>query len=255
MGQQSSVQAQTDIVSNALTNILMKNAQECSQNTSIVQSLEFNDIESTCPLIFSGINQDAKIVTNFSCAQDSSNSADLLNKFKTELDQDLKAQTSGIAGAAYSQSKVDVINKLKNDIKNNIDISNIAKCVNTSIGDQKIKFGKIKLTGKCPKDIFGREIQTEFKNIGQKIVLENVAKCVQANKNLSKLSNELDNSVKTKASAILEGINPAVSASGSFSCLSIIVICVIISIFIAMSANMGDDGGINVQRLPLKLKK
>lgn len=128
-GQQSKSTSQTDIVSEALTNVLMKNAQKCSAKSSSVQSLSFEDIESPCPMEFSNITQSMKISTNFSCAQKGQNKSELMNQFKSQLDSAVESKTGGIGGSLYSSSEANTIAKISNKIKNNIDIQNIAECV------------------------------------------------------------------------------------------------------------------------------
>lgn len=228
-GQQSKVTSQTDIVSEALTNVLMKNAQECKQKSSSIQTLSFNDIESPCPMEFSNITQNMKISTNFSCAQKSSNKNDILNQFKSQLDSAVESKTSGIGGSLYSSSEADSIAKISNKIKNNIDIQSIATCVSDSMKNQKLKFKKIKQTGnKCLTDQYGNPVKMSFKDIGQSIISEEISNCIQDSANISSAVNDLDNKLKNTTTSTLEGINPTILAGGSVSSICVVGIVAIV---------------------------
>lgn len=228
--QQSKSTSQTDIVSESLTNVLMKNASKCSAKSSSIQSLSFEDIESPCPMEFSNITQSMKISTNFSCAQKSSNKSELMNQFKSQLDSAVESKTGGIGGSLYSSSEADSIAKISNKIKNNIDIQNIAECVSDNMKKQKLKFGKIKQTSKtCPVDAYGTPVKMTFKDIGQAIIADEVSKCVGENENVSSAVTELDNTLKSKTSSAVEGVDPAVLAGGSVSSLSV---CAVVAILV-----------------------
>jgi hypothetical protein len=239
--QQSKSTSQTDIVSEALTEVLMKNAQKCKDKTNAIQSLTFEDIESPCPMEFSNISQNMKISTNFSCAQKGSNKSELMNQFKSKLDSEVDSKTSGIGGALYSSAESNTIARLTNKIKNNINIENIAECVSENLKTQEMKFNKIRQTGNtCLRDAAGNPVKMSFKDIAQSIVSEQISKCLQDNENISSSVTELDNILKSKTSSTLEGISPAVLSGGSASSFSFILISGVIAI-IAFSAIGGDE--------------
>jgi len=236
-GQQSKAKSQTDIVSEALTNVLMKNAQNCKAKSSSIQSLTISDIETPCPFEISGISQNMKISTNFSCAQKGSNKNDILNQFKSQLDSAVESKTSGIGGALYSSSESDSIAKISNKIKNNIDISNIAKCVSDNMKKQKMGLGRIKQTGKsCPTDQYGNPVKVTIKDITQSIVSDEVSKCVQDSENISSAVAELDNKLKSTTTSTLEGINPAILAGGSVSSSCVVGIVAILLVPMLLEA-------------------
>lgn len=207
MGGKAEAKTETNIVNEAVTNVIMSSAQNCSANNANTQELYFRDIKvKGCSVDFSNISQDMKVTQNFSCAQDSSQNVELLNKFKSELDAKTEASLKGIT---TSSTKAETITNIKNKIETNINMSSVANCVANNINQQKMEFGKIDV--ECAKGD-----RVSFNNIGQKLVATQVAKCIQSNKQVSDLSNELDNEVKAATSSKNEGL----TLGGSFESLA-----------------------------------
>lgn len=207
MGGKAEAKTETNIVNEAVTNVIMSSAQNCSANNANTQELYFRDIKvKGCSVDFSNISQDMKVTQNFSCAQDSSQNVELLNKFKSELDAKTKAALKGIT---TSSTKAETITNIKNKIETNINMSSVANCVANNINQEKMEFGKIDV--ECAKGD-----RVSFNNIGQKLVATQVAKCIQSDKQVSDLSNELDNEVKAATSSKNEGL----TLGGSFGSLA-----------------------------------
>ena len=228
MGAQfSKAQTETNIVNKSVTNVIMKSSQNCSANITSNQELTFSDIKTRgCNVNFNDISQEADISQNFSCAQESSQSADLQSKLKTELDAQTAAVTKGFTvGMNSSESKT--LTNLKNSVVANIDVSSIANCVANIIASQKLEFGKLDIDCRGANDK-----SLNFKNIKQKITMTQVSKCIQNNPQASKAVADFENKLKISTSAKTEGIDALASlASVLIPCIISVILSVIIYIF------------------------
>lgn len=226
MGNQSSkAVTNTDIVNKAITNIIMESSQNCTSNVSVDQELTFSNIRAkACKVDFSNISQEATVTQNFSCAQESSQSADLQNKLKTTLDAQTEAVTKGMTiGQNTSESLT--LTKLKNEVVNNVNVSSIANCVASAISKQKLAFEKIDV------DCTGADDKTlSFNNIKQLLTMTQVSKCTAGNAQSAKAITEFENELKLKSSAVTSGIDFAASLASFGSFLIPTIICIILSI-------------------------
>jgi len=148
--QQSTAEAISNIVNKSVTNVLQQNSSQCGQNNSGLQSVNFSNI-TTGPGCSLGITSSQKFdqIPSFTCLSESSQSAKLLTDLKSDLDQAVKSNTSGLAGALNSASNSTIVNEMINDISNNVNISNIATCLQNNLANQESVFRAI--TSSCPK--------------------------------------------------------------------------------------------------------
>lgn len=233
MGARQSKSTSTiELVNNTLTNVLLQSATTCRSYTGVNQIMSFSNIKSVnCDFILDGINQSANLSTNLSCAQDSTQNAEVLNKFATNLDQELKAELSGIPGAIFSNTETNSIINLQNQIVNNINISQVAECVSQAIYNQTLTFDKHEYD--CSK-----KGSVTIRNVSQSIISENVTKCLQTNNQITKAAQEIDNIISNKQSATDTGINPFVA--GGISSASSLIPSLLIILFIILS-NIGSS--------------
>lgn len=229
---QSKVESTNDIVNRAVTNVLMASSSQCASTTSVVQEISFTDLTFTgCQVSFNNISQDAQLNTNVSCAQDSSNATDLSNTFQNELDQQLKATLSGIPGAILTNSQVQTMNSIKNDIINNININSIANCVSNTIVQQKQTYGRIDVDCRfnSPSERF-----VDFSNISQRLLLSHVSKCTQSNTQLAKATAEMDTLIKTVAESSNKGFFNFDMTTYLFSIGSSFLLCIFLLVVSSM---------------------
>lgn len=199
----SKAKSVSDITKNVTTNIMMENASKCAANNNSSQELSFSDIKAIgCALDFSNISQKMKVSQDFSCMQSNSANSALENKLKTELEEKLSAEVSGQT-IGKSESEVESIKKLTTNITNNVSIKNTAECVANNTASQKAKFGKIVVDCRGMPDHLRK---VSFNNIGQTMVSAQVAKCIQSNAAASKAITELEEKLKTDASASTAGL-------------------------------------------------
>jgi len=212
----------SDIVNNSVTNVMMKSSSQCKMNTEAIQKMSFSDLDFVgCSVNFSNISQMADIETNFACAQDTEQNTELINEFSTELDQELEAALSGLPGAVISESETKSITKMKNDIVANIDIEQISECVASTLTEQKLEFDKIKV------DCTGAEDTTvNFDNIKQRLIQSNVAECIQANTQVTKSINDIQNTIDNKQKSYNTGIGLGI-AGAAFLVIVLIVFFVL----------------------------
>jgi hypothetical protein len=230
---QSKAVSDTKIVNKAVTDVMMESSSNCSASSSASQTMSFNDIRARgCSVDFSNISQDATITTNFTCAQDSNQNTDLLNKFGSKLDQSVEATLKGLSGAVVSKSEAQTITNAKNEIKNNINLSQVANCIAKSMADQKMQFGKIEVD--CRESDPGDK-KLSFRNISQKLIATQTSKCMQSNAQVVKAINELETILTTKTKAANEGIDLASFASLGAWLLPLIIGCIIVSLAIISS--------------------
>lgn len=243
--QQSTANTINDTVNKAMTNVLMNSSSNCSQNNSSVQELSFSDIKSDpgCRLNFSNISQTSVQTPNFTCSSDSKNNADLLNQFKTQLQQQAQATLSGIPGAINSQSVSNTVNKLQNDITNNINVNQVSNCVQNNLASQKAQFGHIESscpgfcqTG-CPPgyNCDMNLCSVDFNNISQSITQAAVAKCVSSNSTVTNAVNNAANDLSQTSSAKNTGIDFTSLSSLTTVWIIFIVAAVLLSCLIISS--------------------
>ncbi len=216
--QQSRSSIVQDVVNKSVSNVLMSSSSSCSQNNSMSQDLNISDIiVHGGSLEVSGISQTGQQIPNFTCSSDSANSSSLANQFKTQLDQQATSALSGLGGAANSESNSSVVGNLKNEIEQNINISNVSKCVQDNLAKQKTNIGKFEInvpgycaTGCPPGYSCDMDACTvKVKDISQSLTQSAVGQCMASNQNLQQAINSASNQIKTSSVAENKGIDVA----------------------------------------------
>lgn len=192
---QSSTFASTDIVNDVVSSVMSQNITNCTQNTSTSQKINISDITCKGDFNLSGVSQNTELTTNMSCVMDSNNATKLQNDFASKLDNELQSKISGL-NIGLNNSEAETYTNLVTEIKTNIDMQNIANCINSALVDQTFDLSKITVGGNC-----------NLHDIQQEIVASQVAKCTQTNTALTDTLNKLDNTVKNKLTASTEGLD------------------------------------------------
>jgi len=247
-GQQSRASTSIDLTNKVLTRVLLNSSNNCQQNSSNVQTINFDNIraDAGCSLNFSGISQKTRSAPNLVCAADNKNNTALMDEIKNDLQQTAKAETSGLAGALFSSSDSNNTANVVNEVVKNIDITNLSNCVNTSINQNTSNFTNI--IGSCPaycrdpKHVASPydNCKVDFNNISQDLLSQAVGNCTANNAGLVSATNKLDTAIKQEAEAKNTGINIAASLAGSlcFWCIIIIICSVLMG-----GAGAGGGGG------------
>jgi hypothetical protein len=218
----------TDIVNESLTEVLLESSINCSSQTIVNQEMVFSDIKTVgCDVSFSDISQDANISVNLACAQDTSQESDLQNKFSAKLDEKIESATSGIP-IGFSASESASLTKLKNTVKNNISVKNVAECIGKTIVEQKMRFERIE--AECNP---GQKLT--FENIRQTIISTQVNKCIQNNASATKAINDYESEITKVLKSKTEGVSQfaALSSSGVSSSVTAVVLFVVLGLGMA----------------------
>lgn len=220
MGGSAESKSTTGVFAKAVTNVLMKSSQNCSNSSLNIQEIVFKDIEITgCNVNFTDINQETKAIINLNCAQNIEQNVNLKNDLNTELKNQIEAS---IGALTANDSKTETVNSIRTEIVNNIDLSTFSSCIISTMNTQRIQFGKLKISN-CPKD----SPDVTFSNISQKILSQQVLQCIQTNKQLNDLSNKLDTAVTNVQKASSTGLEN--STSMIIIIIIIIVLCSLVS--------------------------
>lgn len=264
--QQSTSNVINDTVNTAVSNVLVSSSSSCGQNNTLENTQTFKNItaDEGCRLNFSDISQTAVQSPNFTCSSDSKNDSDLATQFKSQLQQQADARAKNFP-VGLAKTKSETINKLVNDIQNNISISNVSSCVQNNFLKQKQEFDGIKSS--CPSycrpnsqmcvdlakvspTLAGSicdmsKCDVEVKDITQSAVQSAVGNCLASNTNyqriLGEASTDLSQTAITKnegvdVGAIIESTGTAASNIITAGWLPFIVIGVVVVLVVAIGA-------------------
>lgn len=263
--QQSTSNVINDTVNKAVSNVLVSSSSSCGQNNTITNTQLFNNItaDEGCNATFSNISQTAVQSPNFTCSSDTTNDSNLATQFKSQLQQQADATASNFP-IGYAETNSTTVNKLVNDIENNISISNVSSCVQNNFLTQKQEFDTIKTS--CPSYCRKPQIcvdlakvsptlagsicdmskcDVEFSDITQSAIQSAVGNCLATNTNyqrvLGEASTDLSQTATTKNTgidlgAIIESSGNAASDIITAGWLPFIVIGVVVVLVIAIGA-------------------
>lgn len=237
--QQSTSAAISDVVNKSMSNVLLSSSNSCSQNNSAIQEINFKDIKTTggCQLKFSGISQATFQSPNFTCSSSSANSSDLSTKFKNELDQQAAANVSGLGGL-NSAANSSTISNLKNDITNNINISDVSTCVQSNLAKNTMNFS---LTADCTgcglkctgnPQVCENTCITSYSDISQNLTQSAVGSCMASNTNVAKVIADASDTIKQTSTASNTGIGLGGEIGIGASCSIIMIICILCIYFL-----------------------
>lgn len=220
----SSAFSATDIVNNVISSTIMSVSNRCGVDTSNVQEINVSDLNLVgCELNISGLSQQQSVSTNFNCFQQTQFANNIKNDLSNALDQQLKATLSGLNLNLNSQTDVETLTTIKNNIVNNVDMSSVSNCVSSNINSQKINVGKI--TANCTGM---KNPKVNISDINQKIISDSVANCTQQSAALNSAITQLDNFVKQKLDAENQGLSMATLMTGLiiFGVIALIILAI-----------------------------
>ena len=263
MGNQTAnAESITEVVNQAVTNVIMESSSKCGQDTSSVQTINASGIKTKgCKKnIISDISQENMQTVNFSCAIDGKNEAELMSAFANKLDQAAAAKVSGIGGALNSESNSKVVADIKNQIINNINMKNISECIQKTVSEQTQNYTDLNFdctaglpgycTTGCPNgytcDFSLCDTEFELSKISQNLVQKAAATCVSKNENLSKVINTASSEIKQTSEATTKGIDPTMISLIS-AIPSILFVCIVLSILYFLMQG-GDKKILNIAK-------
>lgn len=192
----------TDILNEAITNVLMQNSMNCTQAVDTTQIITIKNIDiNKCTNVNIGnIDQTANLSPNLKCAQQTQNSADIMSKISDEIKQKAESVIKNIPVA--SKTDAENIAKITNLVENNIDIVNIVNCAQQTTARQITNIEGIKVT--CP-DSGGT---FSINGIKQNIIANGVVDCNSKNENTVKVTNDMQALIDQSAKAEIDGWDP-----------------------------------------------
>jgi hypothetical protein len=241
MGGKSESKVETNIVNDAVTNVMMSSSQQCAATNSTSQTIKLGKIKAgkNCIARITGVSNDATVKQDFSCMQNNSQNADLMQKISNAIDAKTEAAVKGLAVGSASAT---TLTNAKNTIRNNINISNLSSCMANNLAKQKIETEGMEVGDCCDPGPYcttaDRTISQD--NISNKLVSAQVAKCLQGNEQVARAATEIDNVVKASASSKNEGLTlPDLSSLASSgltgtSVLIPIIVSIVLSVLLSL---------------------
>jgi hypothetical protein len=261
MGNQTATsKAMTDVLNEAITNVMMESSNKCAQNTSSIQTINLKGLKTRgCGKVkISDINQESMQAVNFSCSTDATNESSLLSSFANKLDQASNAAVSGLGGALNSQSNSETIANIKNKIQNNINMKTMSECIANTVAEQTQNYENLEfdckegLPGYCDMgcapgyqcDMSKCETGFELSKLNQNLVQQAAATCTAKAENLTKIINEASSEIKQTSEATTKGLDPTMMSLMS-ALPSIISVCIVLSILYFLMQG-GDEKIVNI---------
>lgn len=256
--QRSNAESMTEVLNEAITNVMMESSSKCGQDTSLIQQINVSGVtvENCTDNYIGDISQESMQTVNFSCANDAKNESELLSKLKAEIDQASEAAVSGIGGAINSESNSATIANVKNLVENNINMKNMSECISNTIAEQTQNYKDLKFkctmpgycqTG-CPPgfqcDMSKCNSKFELRNLSQNLVQQAAATCTAKSENLTKIINDASAKIEQDTTAENKGWDPAMASLMS-AIPSILSVCVVLSILFFLMQG-GDEKIINI---------
>lgn len=250
--QQSITNVITDTVNKSVTNVLISNSSHCSQTNAALQSIGISNVRSQegCTLTISGISQTSVQAPSFDCISQTMNEKELSSQFVTALKQEAKATVEGFPGALNSQAISNTVNKLINDIENNVSISNASSCVVNTLAEQMQEYGNLDLScpahcrdpSRNPRRSDSSTCRNTIKDLTQDITQAAVAKCISTNENLSKIiadaANDLEQESESENKGFFDFADIAASIAALGSIWLIPLILCIACVFFSSSSSL-----------------
>lgn len=194
---QSQIKSATEITKKVSSDIMKSSSAKCAANTAVSQNLSIRNVVlgKNCIMDISNINQKADVAINLDCKQVQDSMTDIKTEFNTAIDNKFKADAE--AGVGLANASIEIRNKIKDTIKTEFDLKQLAECITDLKASQNIDIG-FKM-GDCDPPA-----KVNISNINQTLFAQNNAKCVQEqldkmiekNKSEVQVSNEGETSSK-----------------------------------------------------------
>jgi len=225
-------------INKSITNTLIQSSKNCSQNNSSNQFINMSNIkvQKGCKINFSGISQTSTSVPNFTCAQNVSNKEDLEREVNKQLKENIEQTMKGSPGFLDTTvNKTESVNRLVQEVTNNLNISNVGKCVQDNIANQYIKMNgyeascarhcwdddsyklRCKNKGDCPQE----DCIANISNISQTLTQNAVSNCMLNENNVNEIVDKYTSNIDTITKNKTEGTNWTVI-------ITVVVICVVV---------------------------
>jgi hypothetical protein len=243
----------SQVVNKSVSDVLIQNSSSCAQNNSSVQTLDISNINvgPACQLDITNINQKSVQTPNFSCSASQNSESALSAQLASVLQQNAKAELSGIPGAINNQAISNAVSKTVNDVTNNINMSNTASCVQSNLQNQGLVIDRINescqfpsfcgsLTSTSPQILQNACLPrvVNIGNINQSLTQAAVANCLTNNKTISEAATKISTEVKQEATAVNTGF---FNLNSSSLLISAAVCC--LSCLLMLFMLMGGGGG------------
>lgn len=227
MGGQSSSVQKTDIVTQSLTNIMVKTSQSCSSTSANSQNIKVGKIIASgkCKVNVGNIRQDLKVVNNLGCIQEVKTDTDLRNDIAREIKQQAEAKVEGIT-TNHSQSVN--VNNIITEIATNIDIESLSSCTNEVYNSQVLEQQGIVCSG---------EAEVTLDDMVQTLMSKQITKCIQAQENIAKLASDLNNTIDQAAKSVSVGAN--FGSLGSLTSLGLGFMSPLITLIALVMSSLG----------------
>jgi len=235
MGASSSkVKSVTDVVQEAATDIVSSNTASCGVAVGNNQSMKITGIKTgdNCSINIGGLQQKAKLEVSLKCVQTQGTSGDLQQKFDSAIDEKIKVESE--TGLGLSAAEVDQRKRIRQKIKKNISMANVASCLGSTFNKQDIEIKDVS-TGNCPTvaeqaiaKLFGITFGISIKDIQQKAVIKTTVDCVQNQLNALKDDIDFKSTVKSDTSATAKGIDPMIIVY----ILGALAVCALVAVYV-----------------------
>lgn len=212
----------SNIINKSITDIIIKNSQNCSQSNSSSQKLNISQLKTKgCPVKISNISQNSTSSPNFECYASILNSTDFKNNFANAIKQNAESETKGVGGAIASVASSATSSNNITEIQNNLNIENLSKCIQNNSADQIANINNIEVDcSPCYGDFCKSNPSSEMcifckggitiDNITQKVLQTAVGNCTIGNTSMQKTISDIANKVDQDASSKVSGIDPSI---------------------------------------------
>jgi hypothetical protein len=166
MGLTSSTEATTssDVVNEAITNVLMKNSSNCAAIINQSQT-----VRRTGKSKFSDVSQYGEL--NATCLQDNQVTSDVTNAIAAEIYQQAEATQTQLLGTLMADTEATTISNIQNVVETKIDFSFLQRCDASITQDQNVMDNGT---------IIGSDVK-QVANLYQECIQRNVADTQVAN--------------------------------------------------------------------------
>ena len=233
MGGSTQSKANATINTTAITKIIQKNIQDCSQTIAQSQQLVLKDVGGDININHVNMEQIGKV--DISCFTNQEN----IDRLATDIKEEIKQQTTAEANAMFSglsncSSKVNTeINQL---IEQSVDTTNLQDCAQTIIQKQGYDFENV-----------SGDVNISY--VDMKQTAEAVAQCSQFAGNLAETITKIENILNQESTAISKGpldtLFEAITSlfSNPFFLIALVVVAIVVFIIIIKKKSGGMAGG------------
>lgn len=123
----------TDVVSNAVSNVLMSNSSSCTAGGTFSQTLNVENIKAGGDITISGVSQNLTSTVNLNCVQKSGFTNQELTQIQNDIKQQIDQKTSNYQ---FQPSEQTVITTSTQNISNSTTMNNVATAIANQFASQ-----------------------------------------------------------------------------------------------------------------------